>query len=227
MSSSLRHLEEILRDVGMAHIIVQSGFTPPVLLGEYEGLEAWSANLFAVLPHTLFQNSRLKPTKTKSPPRRIFAPGLSTSSHSPACSVTVKIKTPSLCSRSRGLVSTFPGWALVPAASVEKMVNLFFRIQAIACTHLYPYSHAQGPPRLLGHSRASQLARSFAQGPLGPQRRVRWTSFSRSRPRLYARDPGAWRSTRIPLRMTSGPCSEDLKGPSLSSILNKTRPLDS
>jgi len=33
---------QILRDVGMSHIIVQSNFTPPVLLEGYNGLAAWS-----------------------------------------------------------------------------------------------------------------------------------------------------------------------------------------
>ena len=33
---------QILRDIGMAHITVQSEFTPPVLLEDYNGLAAWS-----------------------------------------------------------------------------------------------------------------------------------------------------------------------------------------
>ena len=33
---------QILRDIGMAHITVQSQFTPPVLLDNYDGLAAWS-----------------------------------------------------------------------------------------------------------------------------------------------------------------------------------------
>jgi len=39
---------QILRDVGMAHIMVQSQFTPPVLLEDYEGLAAWSSEAHQV-----------------------------------------------------------------------------------------------------------------------------------------------------------------------------------